>query len=366
MRNNDPWVRNNGPHPTTNLCPYRSVIPMDITEYLERTDQPRDLYELLFAQRFDPDVEALRKTISQASRELLPYQGHADPQKAKEAMRLMTDLGAADTILSNEEKLRDHNCQVAENLLDDYLDHEQIEIDDVNHRKLAQWLVASANVHEDAVKTVVQDWLKESLPEPAAPKKAGPKPKPKRPPRRRPRKRRRLDELFDDVGAERGGRGRRPARRARGGPARPTRGGPARPARGGPARGGRGPQRGRRKSARPPWLPFAIGGGALFGLILLIVIYKLIFPTDYSATITFTVDPPDSSVETDVEGTTVNSDGDQRHVTIADARGMEESVQVSVLKEGYVTGGFRWTPEPGKSSTLEQVVKLPRETSSSQ
>ena len=56
---------------------------------------------------------------------------------------------------------------MAESLLDDYLEQSGVDIDDVQRKKFATWLVNKADVHPDAIKTVVQDWLKESLPEPA-------------------------------------------------------------------------------------------------------------------------------------------------------------------------------------------------------
>jgi hypothetical protein len=317
---------------------------MDVSECLSRTDQPRDLYELLYAKRFDPDVAALRKTISRASREVLPYQGHVDHKKAQQAMRLLTDLGAADTVLSSETKLLEHNCAVAESLLDDYLDQYQLLVDDVNHAEFGRWLVDSANVHPDAAATVVQVWLKESLPEPAssAPKtkkSAKSRPRPAAPRRKRAR-RRRLDELFNDIGVSTRAKpsGRRGATRSR------------------PATGRAGGSKG--KTPRPVWMIPAIAGA---GLVLLIVILKIAFPGDHSGSVTFTVSPEEAVVEVAYEGAEVSATGAQRTVTIKDARGIEEPIQIGVTHAGYVSGGFRWKPEAGQSSTLDQPVALPRD-----
>lgn len=315
---------------------------MEIIDWLETEDQPRDLYHLLCAKRFDPDTAGLRQAISKVSRDLLPYQGHANPEVAKSAMRLLTELGGADMILGNDEKLRDHNCHVAEMLLDDFLDHKQIEIDDVKRKEFASWLVSNAGVHPDAVKTVIQDWLQESLPKPApktAPRATAQKksPAPQRKPRKR-RKRQDLEDLFDDLGVSQPRR-KRPSSRGSSGRSQSSRGG-----------------RGRKKKqqAFPIWIPLTAGGV----ILLLIILVVALSGGDESGKVTVIVDPADSVVTTDFEGARVESNGETHQIIVEDARLAEDGIQVSVEKEGFITGGFRWVPQPGQETVEPVEIKL--------
>ena len=318
---------------------------MEILDWLKKDEHPQDLYDLLCTKRFDPDTAGLRKAISQVSRDLLPYQGHADPEVARNAMKLLTDLGGADMILGSDEKLRDHNCHVAENLLDEYLEQSGIDIDDVQRKQFATWMVNNADVHPDAVKTAVQDWLKESLPAPAPKATAAQKGAPKKAVTRKPRPKRRkrrqdLDDLFDDLGVTRG-RDRHPSRRGRTG------------SRSSSGRSGRGRKK---KQSMPMWIPIAGGAGAL--LVIVIFAMAIFGGGDKSGKVTVIVDPKDAVVTTDFEGAKVESNGDQHVITVEDAEAAKDGIQVSVNQDGFLTGGFRWVPQPGQETDEPVNVKL--------
>ena len=77
-----------------------------IQDWLETERQPADVYELLGRLRFDPDRQQLLAAVRSAYAELLPYQNHADPKIAQRAIELQRELGNAESILSNPDKLR--------------------------------------------------------------------------------------------------------------------------------------------------------------------------------------------------------------------------------------------------------------------
>lgn len=79
-----------------------------ITIWLEGEELP-DLYRLLGRPLLDPDIDGLTGSLKAAARELLPYQNHADPLKARRAMNLLTELGRVESLLADPQRLAEIN-----------------------------------------------------------------------------------------------------------------------------------------------------------------------------------------------------------------------------------------------------------------
>ncbi|NQT15868.1 MAG: hypothetical protein HQ582_24140 [Planctomycetes bacterium] len=77
-----------------------------IQDWLNRDARPADLYELLGRERFDPDRQGLLAAVRAAYAELHPFENHKDPKVARRAVELLGELGRAEDVFSDSEKLR--------------------------------------------------------------------------------------------------------------------------------------------------------------------------------------------------------------------------------------------------------------------
>ena len=119
---------------------------MTIRDWLEMERQPADVYELLGRLRFDPDRQQLLAAVRSAYAELLPYQNHADPKIAQRAIELQRELGNAENILSNPEKLRAHHKTIVNNIHEAYAKAKGGG-EDWSQQRLQFWLSQDQRVH---------------------------------------------------------------------------------------------------------------------------------------------------------------------------------------------------------------------------
>ncbi len=133
---------------------------MAIRDWLKTERQPADLYDLLGRRRFDPHREELLEGVRTAYADLLPYQNHADPQVAARAVKLQRELGRAEDILSDPQKIEAHHGKIVASFREAYgaicgdpsvpwsLDGVQ------------EWLEAEGNVVPDQLPAVAEAVLK--------------------------------------------------------------------------------------------------------------------------------------------------------------------------------------------------------------
>lgn len=128
--------------------------PSVVVDWLARQQPPADFYELLGTLRFDPDVSVLSARVRQATRELLSFQSHQDPQKAQRAIRLQLELGRAADLLANPRKLAEYHCWILDRLLTDWQADKTVRSRD--GAALKTWLRARHGVHPSALEEAVR------------------------------------------------------------------------------------------------------------------------------------------------------------------------------------------------------------------
>ncbi|MEO1995403.1 MAG: hypothetical protein ABGZ17_09020 [Planctomycetaceae bacterium] len=310
-----------------------------ILEWLERAHHPGDIYELLGKRRFDPNVAALQTAVSEATREILPYQGHSDSAKAQRAMRLLTDLGGADTVLADAEKVKKHDVQILDYLFDEYASEHGQDTQKWDQTQLRNWLTKSWDVHPDSLDKV----LEQLCPAAADGPKKGQAPQARKGRRSvqtgrkknsgGKRRRRNVDQMFDGIGVESGA--------------------PRTSGRGRSARGGRSQSARRRSTSQTPLLAYAVFGAGFLALIIAAVMF---WPRgDRSGECVLIVDPVDAKVKVERKDVVVRADGDRRAVVISDAEAVAENepVVISIESQGYHPREIRWTPQTGQSSEIK-------------
>jgi len=321
----------------------KDVLMADqILDWLERAHHPGDIYELLGRQRFDPNVAALRTAVSEATREILPYQGHSDSSKAQRAMRLLTDLGGADTVLADADRIKKHDLQILDYLFDEYSADNGPDPQKWDHKQLRQWLAKTWDVHPDSLAKVVEQLCPPSAD--AAQSTPGGQPGNRQARGRgtgrksksgKKRGRRNVDQMFEEIGVQpRSGR--------------PPRSGGGRRQAAAADRSSR-----RRPSSQTPVLAYAVGGG---GVLLLIVAFVMFWPRgDRTGECVLIVDPVEAKVKVDREDVTTSGSGERRSVVIADAEAVkaDETVLITVESKGYHPREIRWTPKVGQSSEIK-------------
>jgi len=312
-----------------------------ILEWLERAHHPGDIYELLGRRRFDPNVVSLQSAVSEATREILPYQGHSDSAKAQRAMRLLTDLGGADTVLADAERVKKHDLQILDYLFDEYAAEHGPDPQKWDQKHLRQWLMKAWDVHPDSLAKVV-----EQLCPPAADsaqtaqgrqpgnRQARGRGTARKSKAGKHRGRRNVDQMFEELGVQPGS-GRPPRTEGRRQP----------------AAAGRSSRR--RSTSQIPLLAYGVGGG---GLLLLIGAAVMFWPRgDRAGECVLIVDPVEAEVKVDREDVTTGGSGERRTVVIADAEAVkgDERVLISVKSKGYHPREIRWKPEVGQSSEIK-------------
>lgn len=119
-----------------------------IASWLDREELP-DFYCLLGRPRLDPDVDGLELAIHAATRELLPYQNHADAAKAQRAMRLMFELGRAEDLLADPRRLDEFNEKLTLELLVACRAHFNGQTQ-WREGAVSEWLESACGVHPSA------------------------------------------------------------------------------------------------------------------------------------------------------------------------------------------------------------------------
>lgn len=372
-----------------------SDVSGQIAEWLERDREPLDIYELLGKKRLDPDMDGLKAAISEATREILPYQSHADPKIAQRAMRLLTDLGGADLVVADPEKIEQHNRQVLDMLFDEYAAEHGDDVAAWDWNDLKRWLLRDKIVHpltiEDTLAALcpraqlrvvrpadaaassgrsASDALEEpeayDSAETEAPRRrsrsrtgsrrrrSGSSRSTRSSARRSSSRRHRHYDGFSDMLDELGVEPRRSTRRSRRG-------------RRGRSSQAYGSQRVRYtySSTAPPWFKISV---VVIGVILAAAILWSVFgpQKDRSGKLILTVSPPSARARVSVnrDDVTIEEQGDRWIVTIHNAELVpeDERVTVTVSAEGYTERTLDWGPQPRQTS--EQNVTLFVETKS--
>ena len=120
-----------------------------IAKWLEQDDLP-DLYRLLGKPRLDPDIAGLEAAIHAATRELLPYQNHADTAKAQRAMRLLFELGRVEDLLADPRRFGEFNQKLTADLLDRCREHFGESAASWRPEQIQFWLETDCGVHPTA------------------------------------------------------------------------------------------------------------------------------------------------------------------------------------------------------------------------
>jgi hypothetical protein len=130
--------------------------PAKVTDWLQLERPPQNVYELLGASLFDPDLELLRHRVRAGMRELLLWQNHPDPLTAQRAARLQHELGRAADLLSSPERLDAHHQQMAQALCSRYaaICDGPPALWDVE--PLVEWLRSSGGVHYSAANAAAE------------------------------------------------------------------------------------------------------------------------------------------------------------------------------------------------------------------
>ncbi len=369
-----------------------------ILDWLDAEEGPQDIYSLLGCPRFDPDQKGLKDSISKASRELLPYQSHNNNAVAQKAMRLLTELGGAEIVVGDPEKLKEHDKQIVDLLYDDYARQHGDDVESWNRDDLKSWLANTAVVHKRAVESTLEllcpapveevveveviddgeDEQAEATRRAEAKKRALAKRKKaiqkrkqaaaERKKRDAERKKKKQSDRLEDILEELGVRPQNADWRMRS--TRKSR----KERRSGKGRGKKGNvrgQRGRRHQKSGSMVPLIVIGGVLVvGLIALWLIFGgakqdpavvkvTLDPADATLTVYHVVDPDDRTQDVELgeaEGVTIDVVEDLHTVTFV---GFDEanSYQVIARHPKHIEHGFGWSPKP--RSTLEQELKLP-------
>ena len=339
-----------------------------ILSWLDGSKKPKNCYELLNQSLFEPDLELLGSAVASCSRRLLPYQSHEDREIARRAMRLITDLGAADVLISRPQTLMLHNEQIAEQLLERYKLETGLDSSDWDRNVVAQWLIDNHGAHPTGVlKVLARIWDDESVenswsesasdeagpigdPHRTSSKKpvVDPVPVPMLRHKRRRRRRRRsssqrsVSHHQQDSTGESSSSERSSVRRSSGRRSSGSRSASKKLSKS---------KRARRQAAQ------LLAGLATFLSLVALLAYWLTPTVNNSATCIVLVSPSDAEVIANNKMIKVTGEGGRRILTLANAEGLAEPIEVRVMKSGYKTHGFQWQPTP--KSTIETEINLP-------
>lgn len=374
-----------------------------ILDWLDAEEGAQDIYSLLGHSRFDPDQKGIKASINKATRELLPYQSHNNNAVAQRAMRLLTELGGAEIVVGDDEKLREHHKQIVDMLYDDYAAQNGDDVEQWNRDDVRKWLQKDAAVHKASVDSTlemlcpapvedeedvvdIEELEEEAQAERVAKKKralakrkkaiekrkqAAEERKVREAERKKKKQADRLEDMLESLGVRpqnadwrlRSTKKSRAERRAGGG--RKGKG------KGKPTPRGRATRGRRHQQASPMKMPMIIVGSVLVvGLVALWVIFGggqpdpavvkiTLSPPDATVTVYHIVDPDDTTKNValgEEDGVTIKVVGEVHTVTFVGAK-EEETYKVMCTHEKHIENGFTWTPRP--RSTLEQDLKLP-------
>jgi hypothetical protein len=127
-----------------------------IDDWLGRDRLPADLYELLGASRFDPDVEKLRRAVRQADRDLVRAPQGGDADRAGRAAKLRRELARADQVLADPARLRVYHTRLVQALVRRYAKRHGAVRDAAGESELKAWLASRIGVHRDRLDAVAR------------------------------------------------------------------------------------------------------------------------------------------------------------------------------------------------------------------
>lgn len=371
-----------------------------ILDWLDAEEGAQDIYSLLGHSRFDPDQKGIKASISKATRELLPYQSHNNNNVAQRAMRLLTELGGAEIVVGDDEKLREHHKQIVDMLYDDYAAINGDDVEKWNRDDVRNWLRKEAAVHKASVDSTlemlcpapvedeedlvdIEELEEEAQAERIAKKKrelakrkkaiekrkqAAEQRKIAEAERKKKKQADRLEDMLESLGVRpqnadwrlRATKKSRAERRSGG-----------KKGKGKSTPRGRATRGRRHQQSSPKKLPLIIGGSLLVvGVVALWLIFGggqpdpavvkiTLSPADATVTVYHVVDPDDTTKNRalgEEDGVTIKVVEDVHTVSFVGAK-EEETYKVMCTHEKHIENGFTWTPRP--RSLLEQPIKLP-------
>ncbi len=132
-----------------------------IRDWLETDRRPAHLYELLGRPLFDPHRESLLAAVRAAYAELHPFENHPDGTTARRAMELLGQLGRAEVVLSDAEKLQSYHESILVELREAWNRAQSDPDDPASPVQLRSWLERRGVCAERL------EWVARALPPPA-------------------------------------------------------------------------------------------------------------------------------------------------------------------------------------------------------
>lgn len=130
-----------------------------IKPWINRDEEPRNVYELLGFALLDADRDALLAASESANEDLLNYQNIADAAKQTRALKLFEILGRFQAVLETPDLLRQHEDMVIEDLRTRCIGAFGNDSSRWNHPQLQQWLLHQ-RVHPASVSRMLGELLR--------------------------------------------------------------------------------------------------------------------------------------------------------------------------------------------------------------
>ena len=372
-----------------------------ILDWLDAEEGPQDIYDLLGFSRFDPDRSRIQDSVRQATRDLLPYQSHNNNKVAQKAMQLLTELGGAEIVISDQDKLKEHDQQVVDLLYDQYVEQHGENVDSWDRDSLRDWLSEQGRIHTSAINGTleilcpapvdaeeVNDEAERIAERKRAlirrkkaierRKQAAEERKKQLAKQKTARREMRLEQMLESMGVRpqtaegrfRATRRAREERRSQRGRGKTKGKGKAAKEASRPVRGQGGRGRGRARQQDPTtWVLVGAGSVLAIGLGLMWFFFRgqpdpatvkiILSPPDAVITVVHVVDPDDRRKDKELgeaDGVTITKAGDAQIVSFVGAD-LEAHYEVIAKHEKFIEWGFRWT-KPSPKSNLEQELKL--------
>ncbi|MDA1016308.1 MAG: hypothetical protein O3A00_17855, partial [Planctomycetota bacterium] len=363
-----------------------------ILDWLDAAEGPQDIYELLGFERFDPDRKRIKEAVAKGTRELLPYQSHNNNKVAQKAMQLLMELGGAEIVISDPEKLQEHDKQVVDLLYDQYAEQNGDDVDSWDRNQLGSWLAKNGRIHASAVDATLEilcpapvaaeaEQEEDDEAERIAQRKRALAKRKKAIERRRiaaeerkkqlakqktKRAEMRLEQMLESMGvrpqtaegrfrATRRAREERRGQRGKGkgkGKSAKSSKESTRPVRG---RGGRGRAQ---QADSTKWVIIGAGAVLVIGLGLMLFVFRAkpaaatvkitLDPADAVVTVVHVVDPDDSTKNQllgEDDGVTITKAGNTQTVSFVGADS-DAVYEVMARHEKHIENGFKWKPVP--------------------
>lgn len=130
----------------------------NLQDWINGSETPADVYELLGFERLFPNRKDLLKSINSANREILRYQSFGDEESIAQSQQLLLVLAEAKHAVSDEARWQVYDEQILTRLRRAYYQHAGTDSSAWLVRDLRRWLHLKCDIHASRLDDAVQ-WL---------------------------------------------------------------------------------------------------------------------------------------------------------------------------------------------------------------